>query len=99
MNKRIAATVMVAASFIGSLAWAGHELPIYPSFYPHEIDIQVIPRERAIDLIAHGQILAYAGNAEPPSALSDSVGVVESLGSYIVVSVNRDSAGEPCALT
>ena len=31
-------TILVLAAFlIGSLAWAGHELTFYPSFYPQEI--------------------------------------------------------------
>lgn len=99
MKRRIAAAVLVAASFAGTMAWAGHELPIYPSFYPHEIDIRTVAPERALDLIEHDQIQAYVGAATPPATLPNSVGAVESLGSFIVVMVNPDLPGEPCALT
>jgi len=81
------------------MAWAGHELPIYPSYYPHEIDIRTVAPEQALDLIEQNQIQAYVGAAPTPAAVPDSVGVAESLGSYIVVSVNTGSAGEPCAVT
>ena len=47
---RIVATAVVAASFGAAMAWAGHELPIYPSFYPHEIEIQTVAPERALAL-------------------------------------------------
>jgi hypothetical protein len=98
MNRRIAAA-LVASAVAGTVAWAGHELPIYPSFYPHEIDIQTVAPERALDLIEHGQIQAYVGFVPPPAILPDSVGAVESLGSFIVVTVDPDSPGEPCAIT
>ena len=43
MNRRIAGLALVAAACAGTMAWAGHELPIYPSYYPHEIDIRTVP--------------------------------------------------------
>jgi hypothetical protein len=98
MTRRIAAALL-AASVAGPIAWAGHELPIYPSYYPHEIDIQTVAPAQALDLIERGQIQAYLGAATAPTALLASVGVVESLGSYIVVTVNPGSLGEPCAAT
>ena len=79
MSLRIAPAALAAVSFAGTMAWAGHELPIYPSYYPHEIDIQTVAPERALDLIARGQIQAYAGAAPPPAALPNAVGAVESL--------------------
>jgi hypothetical protein len=99
MSRRAVAAAVVAASFAGSLAWAGHELPIYPSYYPHEIDIQTVAPERALDLIARGEIQAYVGPVPPRTALPGSVGVVESLGSYIVVTVDPGSQEDPCAVT
>src|SRR6516162_7845379 len=99
MSRGVTVIGAVAAAFLGALAWAGHELPIYPSYYPHEIDIQTVAPGRALDLIARGQIQAYAGSVPPLAALPGSVGTVESLGSYIVVAVNPDSAGDPCAVT
>jgi len=94
----IAAAALVAASLAGAMAWAGHELPIYPSYYPHEIDIQTVAPEQAVDMIARGKIQAYVG-AVPTHAVSPGVGVVETLGSFIVVTVNPGSPNDPCAAT
>ena len=99
MSRRIAAAALVAAAFAATLAWAGHELPIYPSYYPHEIDIQTVAPERALDLIERGQIQGYIGAVSYPAQLPDSIGTVESLGSYIVVALNPDAPGDPCAIT
>jgi hypothetical protein len=95
---RIVATAVVAASFGAAMAWAGHELPIYPSFYPHEIEIQTVAPERALALLEASKIQAYIGG-DPllGGALPASVGAVESLGSFIVVTVNQDSPRDPCA--
>jgi hypothetical protein len=98
MSRRIAAASLVA-SFAGTMAWAGHELPIYPSFYPHEIDIATVAPERAVALIERGQIQAYVGADPHPATLPDSAGVVESLGSFIVVAVNPDTPRDACAVT
>jgi len=81
------------------MAWAGHELPIYPSYYPHEIDIRTVPPEQALDLMERSQIQAYVDAAPPPTALPASVAAVETLGSYIVVTVNPDLQRNPCAAT
>jgi hypothetical protein len=99
MSWRIAAASLVAASFAGTMAWAGHELPIYPSFYPHEIDIATVAPERAVALIERSQIQAYVGADPHPATLPASVGAVESLGSFIVVAVNPDSPRDACAVT
>jgi len=99
VRKRGAAAIIAAAAFAGSLAWAGHELPIYPSYYPHEIDIQTVAPESALDLIERSEIQAYTGVAPPPRVLPASVGIVEGLGSYIVVAVDPQVAGDPCAAT
>ncbi len=99
MTRRIAAAALVAASFAGTMAWAGHELPIYPSYYPHEIDIQTVAPERTLDMIERGQIQAYVGAAPPPATLPGSVGAVEALGSFIVVAVNPASPRDPCTVT
>jgi hypothetical protein len=99
VTRRIVAAAVIAVSLVGTLAWAGHELPVYPSYYPHEIDIRTVAPESALDLIERSQIQAYVGAVPPQTALPDSVGAVESLGSYIVITVDRDSQGDPCAAT
>ena len=48
MKRKGTFTVLLCASaVVVTVAWAGHELPIYPSFYPHEIDIQTLSPEQA----------------------------------------------------
>ena len=99
MKRRIVAIASAAATFAGTMAWAGHELPIYPSYYPHEVNIHTVPPELALEVIEQGQIQAYVGAVPPPAALPASVGAVESLGSFIVVTVKPGSPGDPCAVT
>lgn len=88
-------------AFILLLAWVallvpahgGHEVPIYPSYYPQEIRIETVDRASAARLLADGSIHAYVGEA--PSfggAPPKSVGSVASLGSYLVATVRAASA-------
>jgi len=81
-----------AAVAIATAALGGHELPVYPSYYPHEIAIETMPPERAAGLLRDGKIQAYLG-AEPrfPGELPTSLRAAESLGSFVVVRVNRAS--------
>ena len=86
-------TVLLCAAAIVTVARGGHELPVYPSFYPHEIEIKTIAPDRAADALRDGKIHAYVGHGlsfagAPPA----EVGVVESLGSFVTVRVNPDSA-------
>jgi hypothetical protein len=84
------AALMAAA--IATAVRSGHELPVYPSYYPHEIEIQVIAPERAAGLLIEGKIQAYVGS-EPrfSGALPDFIRQVESLGSFVIVRVNPQS--------
>jgi len=83
--------VLVALLVTLSVAQGGHELPVYPSYYPHEIAIETMPSERAADLLRDGKLHAYLG-AEPPfsNALPPSVRAVESLSGFMVVRLNPD---------
>ena len=73
-------------------ARGGHEFPVYPSYYPHEIRIETMDPDRAGALLLEGKIQAYIG-AEPgfTTAAPDSIRAVESLGSLVIVRVNPDS--------
>ena len=75
-----------------TVARSGHELPIYPSYYPHEIELLSVAPERAAELLLAGKIQAYVGPAPrfaaPPPATIDSI---ESLGSFVIVRVNPSS--------
>jgi hypothetical protein len=83
--------LMVLAALLATLSTArgGHELPVYPSYYPHEITIETIPPRRAEDLLSDAKLHAYLG-AEPPlpEALPSSIRAVESLGSFVIVLIN-----------
>lgn len=83
--------LLVLAALLAALGVArgGHELPVYPSYYPHEIAIETMPPERAADLFRDATLHAYLG-AEPrfPSAVQASIRPVESLGSFVIVRIN-----------
>ncbi|MFL5266001.1 MAG: hypothetical protein ACJ8AH_05290 [Stellaceae bacterium] len=83
--------VLVLAALLAALGVArgGHELPVYPSYYPHEIAMETMPSEHAADLLRDAKLQAYLG-AEPrfPGALPASIRAVESLGSFVIVRIN-----------
>ena len=83
--------LLVLAALLAALGVArgGHELPVYPSYYPHEIAIETMPPERAADLFRDVTLHAYLV-AEPrfPSAVPASIRPVESLGSFVIVRIN-----------
>ena len=75
-----------------STARAGHEPPVYPSYYPQEIRIEPIDPAAAGRALAEGRIQAYVGQlAGVPAGAEQSVKFVESLGSFLVVHVNPDT--------
>ena len=77
---------------IATVAWGGHELPIYPSFYPHEIEIRTVAPEQAAGALRDAEIQAYVGRGPPFSGvLPDVIGSVESLGSFVMVRANPES--------
>jgi hypothetical protein len=83
---------------------AGHEFPIYPSYYPQEIRIESVNPGAAPRLLMDGSIHAYVGDIpEPRASKPDSISFVESLGSYLRVVVNPASpsakaGGRSCAI-
>lgn len=92
MTGRRALIVLMMAIAAVTVARSGHELPIYPSYYPHEIELSAVAPERAAELLLAGKIQAYVGQAsrfaDPPPATIDSV---KSLGSFVIVRVNPSS--------
>jgi hypothetical protein len=94
MNCRKAFALLVTALMavgvtVLTVAKGGHEIPVYPSYYPHEIELAVVTQERASELLPAGKIHAYVGAvprfAEAPPASIDSI---ESLGSFVIISIN-----------
>src|SRR6516225_1947312 len=74
-----------------SVAQGGHELPVYPSYYPHEIAIETMPPERAADLLGDAKLHAYLGpRMSFPDAVPSSLRFVESLGSFVIVRINTE---------
>ena len=47
----LALPVAVAVVAGVTAAWSGHELPIYPSYYPQEIRIDTVAEGQAADLL------------------------------------------------
>jgi len=74
------------AALVMAHAWAGHEIPFYPSFYPQEIKIDVMEPAAAARLLRTKAIHAYVG-ADPfaGGAAPEHVVYVESLKSYVVL--------------
>ena len=92
MNRRTAFIILMAALFIVTAARSGHELPVYPSYYPYEIELTTVTPERAAGLLPEGKIQAYVGSAPRfPGLPPDSIASVESLGSFVLVRVNPSS--------
>ena len=96
--------VLGAAMAVLGTAEAGHEMPIYPSYYPQEIRIEPVDPTEAGRALAEGRIHAYVGQlGDLPAGAEETVDFVESLGSFVLVRVNPDSphaadADARCAL-
>lgn len=93
MKRRAAFTVLLVAAGLIDVARSGHEFPVYPSYYPHEIRIETMAPDRAAALLLAGKIQAYIG-PEPrfSNASPDSIRAIESLGSIVIVRVNPESS-------
>lgn len=89
MNWEPAVAIFVAAVLAAIPADAGHEWPIYSSFYPSVIHVETIDPATAARLLPRGGLAAYVG-AEPAfaGAPPSDVGAIESLGDFVVVSVD-----------
>ena len=104
MKGRAATLVLVGATLAAATARGGHEFPVYPSYYPHLITLEAMTPDAAAERLRANQIQAYIGPAPDfGPKLPESIGAVESLGSFVVVRVNpasplaRDDASS-CAL-
>src|SRR6266849_3690715 len=95
MRYKSALGFVVGATVIVTSARGGHELPIYPSFYPHEIEIRTLDPEQAGNALRSGEIQAYLGSGVRfAQALPENIRAIESLGSIIMVRINPHSALE-----
>jgi hypothetical protein len=93
MNARRALILTTAVLLVAPVARSGHELPVYPSYYPHEIEIAAMAPERAAELMRAGKLHAYVGSAPAfTAAPGDTIGATESLGAFVIVKLNPESA-------
>jgi hypothetical protein len=92
--KGLAAFVaLLAALTLVTVARGGHELAIYPSYYPHEIQIETVSPREAAGLLRGSKIQAFVGpDSGFIAAVPDSIRAVESLGSFVIVRVNPKSS-------
>ena len=100
MKTRAAFIVLAMAATLATVARSGHEQPVYPSYYPHEIEISALDPAQAAALLSTGKLHAFVG--QPPSFAGsppNSVRAVESLGSFLVVRANpaQESEESACA--
>lgn len=93
MKARRKFIVAIAILGLAPLGRGGHEQPVYPSYYPHEIEIAALAPQHAAELMRAGKLHAYVGRAPAfATAPADTIGSVESLGSFVVVRLNPVSA-------
>jgi hypothetical protein len=93
MKGLTAVVIILVAALIATVARSGHEFPVYPSYYPHEIQIETRSPERAADSLLKAKIQGYVGR-EPhfTDKLPDSIRAIESLGSLVIVRINPESS-------
>lgn len=92
MGMRRALILTTVAALAVTAARSGHEQPVYPSYYPHEIEIAAMAPQRAVELMRAGKLQAYVGDAgQSAFAASDKIGTVESLGAFVIVRLNPAS--------
>ncbi|MCW3477472.1 hypothetical protein OL599_23165 [Rhodovastum sp. RN2-1] len=72
-------------------------MPIYPSFYPHEMRVETIDPPAAARMLPTAEIHAYVGSPRFIGAVPETVDGVESLGSFVVVTVEPATAADSCA--
>ncbi len=88
-----AAGVLIALLALTIPANAGHESPFYPSYYPQEIRLESIDATAAGGFLQRGAIHAFIGDDPfPGRPLPVDMAAVDSLGSYVVVTLNPSSA-------
>ena len=84
---------LVASLLVAFPARAGHEMPFYPSYYPQEITVEALPATVAAARLEKNTLHAFVGG-DPFAgrALPSKLGGIESLGSYVVVTMNTTTA-------
>src|SRR5262245_19699572 len=83
----------IAATIVAVPARAGHEMPFYPSYYPQEITVESMPAAVAAARLEKNTVHAFVGG-DPFAgrALPAKLRGVDSLGSYVVVTMSPTTA-------
>ncbi|MBR0784820.1 hypothetical protein [Bradyrhizobium iriomotense] len=92
MRRHLTLGFLLSTLTVTGAVRGGHELPVYPSYYPHEIEISTVAPETAESLLRQSKIHVFLGSelrfsGSPP----DMIGAVESLGSLVTVRINPQS--------
>lgn len=75
-----------------AVIYGGHEMPVYPSYYPQEIRVETVEPQAAAQLLLDAKIHAYVSDEKVfEKPIPDSIGYVDSLGAYLVLILNRSS--------
>ena len=86
----LAASLLIL--FAGSIpVRAGHELPYYPSFYPHEIQLTVSDAGGAAEALRTGLTHATPGTDPFGGALPPQMAAAASWGGYVVLTFSREA--------
>jgi len=90
MNARPVILLAAGALLVAPVARSGHEQPVYPSYYPHEIEVRSITPGQAADLLRSSKLHAYIGPTPPPFVTPppEFIGSIQSLSSFVVVEVS-----------
>jgi hypothetical protein len=92
MNTRRALILTTVTVLLAPVARSGHEQPVYPSYYPHEIEIAALEPQKAAELLANGKLHAYVSGV--PAFAADpgkDIATVPSLGVFVLVRINASS--------
>lgn len=89
MKKLFVRLVLLGALAVVTVTYSGHEVPIYPSYYPQEIRIESVEPVSAARLLEQAKIHAYVGDEVVfEHAAPKTISHVESLGAYVVLTLN-----------
>ncbi|MFQ5775262.1 MAG: hypothetical protein ACE5GS_12145 [Kiloniellaceae bacterium] len=92
--RRVARGILAAVGLVGAWApaHAGHGVAHYPSYYPHEIRIDVVDAGTAATLFENKALHAYVGSAPNFGGNAPAhVKFVESLDSLLILEINPAS--------
>ena len=92
MKSHVTLALLLSALTVIGPARSGHESAVYPSFYPHEIEIQTVDPEVAGSLLLQSKIHSYLGNEPHFSDSAPDLSSVESLGSLVTLRINPQSS-------